>query len=515
MPVTRTVTQYPSPVSNFGAVTGCQNAKSTFTDSSKIASGSIKAWNWSFGDGATSTLQNPGHTYSKSGPYKVKLVITSSFGCKDSIIKQIRIEPIPKAAFVYKNACIGTPIYFSNKSIDSTVGATYHWSFGDGTTSTSSSPAQTYSTNGTYAVVMIITSRFGCKDTTKQTLTPYVAPVVNFVYSGACTNNAVAFGDSDKNGTGATYTWNFGDGGSDVSNSDTATHIYTKAGANTVLLTIQSANGCKDTASKTINISDYPTASFTAPDVCEGSTTVFTNTSTGTGNTYRWYFNDTLSGSADTSSLLSPKHKFSKAGTYNVYMAATNSGGCTDTIMQMINVVALPVVGKWSYTVHNNVATFTPKDQSQKTYKWYFGTGDSSSSKVPVYTYTTKGRYYVKLVETNATGCSASYADSITITGLGVQTVTGPENDLDISIFPNPFEGKTSITYTLNSASRVNVSVYTLQGKLVTELKNGIFESGKYTDVFDAARYQTNEGVYMVKMTVNGEVFTGRIVEMR
>ena len=515
IPITKTVTEYPSPVTKYGIVLGCQKAVSTFTDSSSISSGSIVSRAWSFGDGISSTLKNPTHNYAKSGPYKVKLVVTSSYGCKDSLIEQVRVEPQPVAAFGYKDACVGTPIYLTNKSTDSATGTTYHWDFGDGTTSTASSPAKTYTANGSFATTLVVTSRFGCKDTIKQTITPYAEPAVHFVYTGACTKNAVAFGDSDKNGAGATYTWSFGDGGSDVTNSDTSTHIYTKAGANKVMLTIQSANGCKDTASKIVNISDYPIASFTAPNVCAGKTTSFTNTTSGTGITYIWNFGDTSSGKLNISTSTNPTHTYSSAGTYTVKLAATNSGGCTDTLIQLVNVVALPTVGKWFYRVHNYGVTFTPQDTTQKTYKWYFGTGDSSSLKKPQYTYKTKGKYYVKLQVTNATGCTAFYGDSITITGLGIETATGNNNDLNMTIFPNPSEGKTKISYSLSTISKVNISVYDLRGKLIAELKNGNFGAGDYQDEFDAAKYHANEGVYMVKLVVNGIEYTGRIVELK
>ncbi len=515
VPITKTVIEYPSPVTKYGVVLGCQKAISTFTDSSSISSGSVVSRAWSFGDGTSSTLKNPTHIYAKSGPYKVKLVVTSSYGCKDSLIKQVRVEPQPVAGFGYKDACVGTPIYMTNKSTDSATGTTYHWDFGDGTTSTVSSPAHTYNTNGTYATVLVVTSRFGCKDTIKQTMIPYAEPIVNFVYTGACTKNAVAFGDSDKNGAGATYTWNFGDGGSDVTNSDTSTHIYSKPGANKVLLTIQSANGCKDTASKIVTINDYPIASFTAPNVCVGKTTDFTNTTTGSGITYYWNFGDTLSGKSNTSTSNSPTHTYSGAGTFTVKLAATNSGGCTDTLTQLVNVVPPPVVGKWAFKIHNNSVTFTPQDTTQKTYKWYFGTGDSSSVKKPDYTYKSKGKYYVKLQVTNVTGCTAYFADSITLTGLGFETLKGDNNDLNLSIFPNPSEGKANISYSLSATSQVNVSVYDLRGKLVAELKNGNFGAGNYKDEFDASKYNANDGVYMVKLLVNGVEYTGRIVELK
>ena len=513
--VTQTVTQYAKPVAAFHAAAGCQQASSLFTDSSSISSGSITTHAWSFGNGTGSTQKSPGYIYAKSGPYEVKLVVTSSFGCKDSITKAIRVEPAPKAAFSYNNACVGAPVYFANKSTDSTTGTKYLWNFGDNGTSATSQPSHTYSANGTYRAKLTATTKYGCIDTIVVKLTPYAETVPNIVYSGGCTKTRVAFGDSDKNDAGATYSWTFGDGASDVAVMDTDSHVYSKAGTFKVSLTIQNGNGCVDTQSKSITIVSFPVASFSAGNVCVGKPLTFKNTTTGSGLTYLWNFGDSTSGKSNSSTLGNPTHTYDTAGIYTVVLSVTNSAGCADTVSQTTNAVAPPVVASWSYKIHNQTVSFTPKDTTQKTYKWYFGTGDSASTKKPAYAYPSKGKYDVKLVETNTTGCSASYSDSITLTGAGVETAYGLKNNLNVSIFPNPFESKTIISYTLIVNSKVNISIYDIQGKLVAELKDGNFGAGKYEDEFDAVKYDANDGVYFVKMIVNGEVFTGRVVYMR
>ena len=200
IPVTQKVIQYPEPVVRFNATSGCQQTSTLFTDSSTVSSGSIVSDTWNFGNGTGPMLKSPGYlyyAYPKSGPYSVKLVVTSSFGCKDSITKAIRIEPVPTAAFSYNNACVGTPIYFANKSTDSTTGTKYQWSFGDNGTSTSAQPSHTYAANGTYRAKLTATTKYGCIDTIVQKITPYAETVPNITYSGACAKTAVAFGDSD------------------------------------------------------------------------------------------------------------------------------------------------------------------------------------------------------------------------------------------------------------------------------------------------------------------------------
>jgi len=519
IPLSKTVNEYVKPVAAFHAEAGCVNSGYVFTDSSTITTGSISTHAWTFDDGATSSLKSPTHVYAKSGPFQVKLVITSSVGCKDSVSKSIRVQPTPKAAFIYRNACVGTPVIFTNKSTDTTIGVTgsdtYLWNFGNGNTSTAPSPANTYKANGIYKVKLIATSKYGCIDSAVQKVTPNPETVPNIVYSGACTKNAVAFGDSDANDLGATYSWDFGDNSSFVSYTDATTHTYNTGNTYKVQLILTNGAGCTDTGTASVLISDHPVASFTAPDVCFGKVMTFANKSTPTsGLTYSWNFGDSLSGKNNSSALQNPSHTYSAADSFMVQLAASGSGGCADTLTKTVHVNAVPDA-KWNYSVHNQKASFVPSDISQKTYEWHFGTGDSSSSKEPVYPYPPGAhKYDVTLVETNADGCSDTYSDSVTVTGLGI-SVAGPKNNMNISIYPNPFEGKTTISYTLSNDSKVNVSVYDIEGRLVSQLRNGSFDAGKYQDEFDAVKYNATDGVYLVKMTVNGEVFTGRIVETK
>ena len=79
--------------------TPCVGNATQFVDSSKTQSGSLIAWNWNFGDNTTSGIQNPTHAYSTANNYTVALVVTSSFGCKDTVVKQITVIPGPSADF--------------------------------------------------------------------------------------------------------------------------------------------------------------------------------------------------------------------------------------------------------------------------------------------------------------------------------------------------------------------------------------------------------------------------------
>ena len=94
---TNYITVNPTPVAAFtsSATTGCAPNSITFTDNSVAAGGTITSWLWTFGDGGTSTAQNPTYTYSTPGFYDVTLQVTSNQGCKVSAIRQRYIRIVP------------------------------------------------------------------------------------------------------------------------------------------------------------------------------------------------------------------------------------------------------------------------------------------------------------------------------------------------------------------------------------------------------------------------------------
>jgi PKD repeat protein len=78
------------PTANFGV--NCTGLDCTFSDSSSDAEGSIKAWQWNFGDSTTSTDQNPAHSYTAAGTYNATLTVTDSAGASDSITKPVQVQ---------------------------------------------------------------------------------------------------------------------------------------------------------------------------------------------------------------------------------------------------------------------------------------------------------------------------------------------------------------------------------------------------------------------------------------
>jgi len=163
-PTIKSITVHPTPMVSFSAnpMKGCEPLTVDFIDGSMP---NIQTWNWDFGDGNTSTTQNPTNTYVSDGSYGVSLNVSTIYGCTNSISIPglIKVDKTPQAFFeaVPPVTNLDNPtIQFNDKSNDA---ATWSWDFGDGSTSSDQNPEHTFN-EGKYTVCLLIESSDGCLD---------------------------------------------------------------------------------------------------------------------------------------------------------------------------------------------------------------------------------------------------------------------------------------------------------------------------------------------------------------
>jgi PKD repeat protein len=134
----------------------------TFTDTSSDSDGSIMAWSWNFGDGNSTGVQNPSHTYVTGGTYTVVLTVTDNDSGINSSSQQVAVSAggggnaPPVANFAY--ACSARNCTFDSSASTDDVGiVSYAWTFGDGSSSSLANPSHTYPANGNFGVTLVVT----------------------------------------------------------------------------------------------------------------------------------------------------------------------------------------------------------------------------------------------------------------------------------------------------------------------------------------------------------------------
>ncbi len=142
----------------------------TFTDTSSDSDGSIVAWSWDFGDGNSTGVQNPSHTYVAGGTYTVVLTVTDNDSGINSSSQQVAVSTggggnaPPVANFAY--ACSARNCTFDSSASTDDVGIfSYAWTFGDGSSSSLANPSHTYPANGNFGVTLVVTDDEGASDT--------------------------------------------------------------------------------------------------------------------------------------------------------------------------------------------------------------------------------------------------------------------------------------------------------------------------------------------------------------
>ena len=374
----------------------------------------ISTWQWDFGDGTTSALQNPSHVYGTSGSFPVTLIVTAPNGCADtaSAANNITIGSSLVPSFTMNDSAGCGPL---NIQFDCTVpdAVTWSWDFGDGSSSTLDNPLHTYINPGSYTITLTVTTTSGCNGsvTHPALVTIDTPPVANFtvVQDSGCIPFTAQFVNLSTGA--ATYNWKFGNQDSSTLMNPTTT--YTQGGFFSVTLIAISPNGCQNAITRTQLMKVFaPNARFTGTPLigCPGMTVQFTHTGNNVNViSYHWNFGD-----GNTSTLQNPLHTYNTIGTYNVWLAVRNSFGCVDTFYRS-NYVSV-VNGNIPYTVPDTLKVcqdmpiaYTDPTIGSNSWNWSFGNGSGSTSQSPSAVYPTPGIYTVTLQTSMAGGCSQTF----------------------------------------------------------------------------------------------------------
>ncbi len=247
----------------FGFTRGddCTRFEYTFTNNSVAPPGvpfQSNTFLWNFGDGTTriaSADEQVTHTYQREGNYRVSLMLIDDRYCNTEEPEEIELRVTMNVVAQFATSPGGCVPYTASFRNISMGGINFAWDFGDGNTSTETSPTHTYNQVGFYTVTLTAWDEFTCNkvDQTQFTIEVSNGPVSNFTFTPLTPAANVLHTFYNESTGGHTYLWNFGDGNTrNLNNTQPFTYEYLQSGTYEVQLITLNALGCADTATRTV-----------------------------------------------------------------------------------------------------------------------------------------------------------------------------------------------------------------------------------------------------------------------
>ncbi len=231
----------------------------TFLDYSFAPGDSIVSWDWDFGDGTTSTLENPVHTFGTDSSYAVCLSITTASNCTshycDTLVIDCINNPTCQANFYYTYQNCPNYHFYDSSSAAGQIGC-WFWEYGDGGTDLCQNAHNKFPANGIYTVCLWIMTADNCVNTYCDTVhVNCVVPSCEATFTADAVNApSVNFTSSCfvSPGTVMGWDWDFGDG--NTSTAEHPMHTYSNDGNYEVCLTITTTDSCAYTTCDSVSI---------------------------------------------------------------------------------------------------------------------------------------------------------------------------------------------------------------------------------------------------------------------
>jgi len=421
-----------SPVANFnfslnGSIISeaCLGDNINFDDISTISNpNTVSNWSWDFGDGSTSLIQNPTHSYATAGTYNVSLTAISNEGCDSTIVHSIVIHELPIADFSSDVVCFGNATSLTDLTVYPISQITeWQWDVlnNNSVDYNTQNPQHNFVAWGTYDVSLLVVAQNGC------TSIPVVNQVVindlpnaEFQFDEVCIGFQTTLNDqsSVNNSNIINWNWNFDDGNS--SNNQNPNNTYLNSGIYNVELEVESDQGCIGSVVHPIIVFELPQAAFNATTTCiNDGPTMFTDVSTDNNGVVvqsNWIFsNGNIANGTEVNNQFNLVSNTIPNTINTAELTVTSNHGCINTITQGVVVYEKPTAYfisdkiqicsdheiNFSDSSYSNTATIN-------SWSWNFYNGTQSSSITPTVYYTTNEaveHFNVELIVINSYGC--------------------------------------------------------------------------------------------------------------
>ncbi|MEN8224499.1 MAG: PKD domain-containing protein, partial [Bacteroidota bacterium] len=441
--INQNIDVHPLPVAGFDILPNdsiCNLEQFTFLDTTNTNTGTITSWFWDFGDGNTSTLQNPTHSYSAAGNYSVSLYVYNENSCRDTITQQVTVTALPAIDFSMSpndTNCTNELVFFDAIDTSGTTITSWDWDFDDGNTGSGQNVSHAYTLEGDYTIMLVATNITGCKDTVWHSRRVEMINIdFDMTPPVSCLGDLVNFDGTGDDVTFTTWEWDFGDG--NFATGRNVTHTYATYDTFNVMLVV-----CSDTINKQ-HIVQEPAFADAGSDesICEYFIFDFSTAVTlATANAYdslRWITNGT--GTFNDNTLLHPVYTPGAGDigtTIQCSLIALARIPCAnDTSTMLLTIFDSPeasfsitppdsiCVGEWISLDANSSTTIT-------NWNWDFGDGNTGTGQNTGYAWSADGTYDITLVVINSDACSDTVTHTIEVFELPVADfIVSPGNSI-------------------------------------------------------------------------------------
>jgi PKD repeat protein len=392
-------------------------------------------YSWNFGDGQSSTAQNPSHTYSTASNYTATLTVTDSASATASANVSINVSAGPalsaNAGASPTSGQAPLTVNFTGTASGGRSPYTYYWTFGDGQSSNAQNPSHIYSAAGNFTSNLTVTDSASAIASSSVNLsvssTPSLIASANASPTSGQAPLTANFSGSASGGTSPyTYYWTFGDGQS--SNVQSPSHTYSTAGNFTATLSV--TDSASRTANATVNITVTAKAPLSAAITASPTSGQIPLTVNFTGNasggtppySYSWNFGDGLSSTAQN-----PSHTYSIAGTYTATFTVTDSASTAANASVIIVVSnknpldpaaqfsANPSQGTPPLQVNFDASASYSPNGNISSYEWDFGDGSRGSGKIVSHIFKNRGKFSVVLRVTDSSMRSGTATGEVVV----------------------------------------------------------------------------------------------------
>ncbi|MDP2388261.1 MAG: PKD domain-containing protein [Bacteroidota bacterium] len=328
-------------------------------------------------------------------------------GCNNGTFKFNFEYAIPVAQITTSglSGCTPLTVNFANTSIST---AQYLWDFGNNdTTSSVNNPIRTFTTPGTYTVMLLAknNSCFNVWDTAFVTVTVHPKPTVAYIPSIVPCSDTFNFANTSSILSGTiSHAWSFGD--NTFSSVEDPSHVYAPLGTYTTSLVVTSDKGCKDSLKIPVQTLVRPDSVGPGISYCPEAAIPYQLFSTG-GTTYQW----TPSAGLSNTTISNPVATPTVTTNYLVTISETDWGGnnCASTDTVKITVHPKPIVAYTPAIVpctdSFNFVNTSSISSGTMSYAWSFGDNTFSVLEDPSHTYSPFGTYTTSLIVTSDKGC--------------------------------------------------------------------------------------------------------------